>query len=595
MPSTNERRLAALVSQVGQAENLRGEVEPIWREYVKMYSNRERNVPTSASDTYRINSAFASVEVLLAAGGTEPPVVAVTPRKKESVFTALVAENVLEYWFDRFRVPAEYTAARRDSCIFGRGWVKTVWNSNSQRNDRHPQVSPEEVAFVRAKRDEVQPLIGRELPDDAAIIAYLQERLAQKKIGEPSVRRISPWDMLMDPQAVHPRDARWIEHSYWVPILDVKKNKMFSGTARGKVEVMGWDSMDRMWHDQVLGTQTAMDLGRVRLRELWDAERHQLIIRPHGMDDTVLYDEEWPYIAGDPFTTLEGFPIPDSCWPAGAIELISPQIGGMNRVRQRMEEARDRTGEKWLIPKGLMTDEIKELLESGEAGDGATYDPDAGDVKDIFRLDPVQVNPEWYRDDDHYQRDLELVLGISDINRGLPMQGTHRTVAEVSAMQTFGQARIAPWIQAQQWAITDIARKMISLGAQFMTSPDVVTLRGAAKTMEEVTQLQEAMTQQGAFAHGDNVQYPFDRTSIDGHFDFKLEVGQDERIRKAMDMWAMLANNPTINQPKLAEHLLTQGFQITDPSQFIAPPPPPPPVAPGDAGGIVPAVPAIPG
>lgn len=579
---TPEKRLAALRSQLTAAKNERLSAESAWKEYLKLYSQRSNSLPSVNVEDEHLNMGFPSVEVLVATSTGFIPHITATPLKREAFLAAMVAEDAVERWMQRFQIARQWRNADRDAKITGRGWLKTVWDHAATRPDRNPQVSVDEMAAMQADRDATATVLGLDrMPTDDDIYDYLYEKARQIKIGEPRVRRITPSSVWVDPQANSREDWRWICHSYWLPLAAVRADKAYNDRVRNKVQATAWENFDQMWLDTRAnvsdGEEKAME--RVRIWEMWDIEAQQLIIWADGMDE-LLFDAPWPYAIGHPFTPIDCFEMPDSPYPAGAIELIRKQMVSVNIVRDELMEARARMQTKYIAYQEFMTDDVRRALDSDVNGDvGIVGETRVPLSQGIHRLDPLDVNPEWYRADGMYMNDAEHILGIGNLQRGQEARGTHRSALEISTLSSFGAARVVPMVENTQAALLDVARKLVGLAQQFMTADDVVHLRGFARVMEDEKELQDLLTSRGAFIRREDVVYPFNRKDISGEFDMRMDVGsatpqtEESRIQKAMTMLQAFAPFPEINRSRLIEEAL-KAWGIRDIDEFISATPP---------------------
>ncbi len=585
-------RIDRLMESVVIARTERQTVAQVNREFLKLYAPRTQHTPVASSTQYKLNMAFPHVETLVAASTAFPPEVFMSPRNAESQLGAVVGEAALDYWFMRLRVPHEWRLIVRDSCMGGMGWGKVVWDPVSRRSDRRVIVNKEDLQAAIAERDRLAQVMDSALmPSDEDILKELAKTAEQVRIGEPRMTRISPSDMLFDPFAKRVEHARWIGNDYWRPIRDVWRDKNLSSK---RSQLKGTPAMHTSIDDLWL-TQGGLNdsLERIRLTEIWDREDQRLVI--YATDEgVVLYDSGWPYRTGDPYLHAPCFEVPDTPWAMGAIEIIVDQIHGQNANRKRVGEMRDALLTKYLLNKQYATKAVRAMLKSKINGDAAVVDMSSGEdiSRMLHRIDPPQVQADLYREDGQMRQDAEDTLGITALNRGQQVDGTHRSALEISSMMSFGAGRLVSMVENHRNVLLDAARKMIGLAGQYMSSTDVVRIRGLAATLKDLEQAaknSQDATQQGqimatvtgwqkagAFMHGGDVVYPFNGKTVDGEFDYMFALGSDmpedgqTRQAKLMQMAQMLLPFPEVNKSAIIELLVREFVGQRDITPFLA-------------------------
>jgi len=192
-----------------------------------------------------------------------------------------------------------------------------------------------------------------------------------------------------------------------------------------------------------------------------------------------------------------------------------------------------------------------------------------GDV--IGTVPHTALHPEWYNQSQMILEDINMITGVSEYARGV-MPDIKRTATEAGLIQDAANARSAD----KQWKVEQMMARV-------------------AKSMIRLTQMYMEGSQVAKVVDDNMVQHWIEFTSQDlmGDFTFKVEAGstqpQNETFRRQsalqlMDVMSPMIGSGMINDQKLIEHVLRNGFGIKNATDFLGPGPQPPPPEPGMEG-----------
>lgn len=600
MAATPTARLDELAAHVTKAESRHASWVSAYRSYLSEYSKRNNSLPRrmelAKGDEFKV--AFGWVETFVGRVTGYTPDITVSPRQREAIFAAMVAEDVVDYWFEHLNFESEWIKAIRNVGIGGLGWIKVGWNKASTRQDRVLKVSRADFDQMKSLQEEIAGIMGN-APTTNEIYKYLQDRLAQVRIGEPTCYSVRPEEMLFDPYctSLASGQPRWIMHRYWRSVRDVKRDKDLSGR-RNKIEETNVASLgtQTVWGDMQQGGIGGDPMPRTRISELYDIENQQLIIYADDDIKAPLFDEEIPFATGHPFVPLLGWEVEGSPYPMGIIELAMDQIKGINE--QRAVTMAIRAGQ---IPKNLVSDKlvgagqnVQEVLKSRIPNDTAVVKNFNGESisAHIHRLEGNVISQDWYAADGQLKADGEWVLGLNEISRGSLADGTHRSAAEVTSAMQAGGDRVSAIVNSCRRSVAIVARKMIGHAKQYMTNQDVVRIRGFANLLADAQRraissgaapqagpeaIMAKMAEAGGFFTPDgDAMFPFDGRTIDGEFEFSIDVGPKlaedaaTRSQNALQMLQVLAPFQEVNKAELIRWALEKGWDMKDATQFIS-------------------------
>ena len=261
---------------------------------------------------------------------------------------------------------------------------------------------------------------------------------------------------------------------------------------------------------------------------------------------------------------IRNYDIPDYFYPMGDLEAIEPLQRELNATRTQMMNHRKRYSRKYLFKESAFDADGRSALESDYDNVLVPVASDENLQNVVAPFPAVLTPPEFYRQSDIIEGDIQTVSGVSEYQRG-GVPEIRRTATEAAIVQDAANARAADKLATIEGAIAEVAYRLVALAEQFMTGEQVARIVGK---------------------DGEPLWVTFDSDYIAGEFDFEVEAGStapvNESFRRQMALQMVDAMSPfagagLINMPALAAHVLQFGFGIKNPDQFIQQAPPPPP------------------
>lgn len=539
---------------------VRDQYAPVWNRMINLYRGKQYR-STAPFDRMLVNIAFATINTLYPSVSIGRPKIVVNPRGPEDADKSVIAEAIVNYWWEHYQCQEEFQLAVRDFLILGHGWVKSGYRY------------VEEDVVIEETDDEAAS------KDKAVNIAETDIIVTEDR---PFIERIDPFNMFVDPEGTTMKDIRWIAQRVRRPLKDVKNDKRYDFSARQEVtgstvsqynDGRQYKSMDSAYEPESFAD----------IIEFYDLDKKTMcIFAAEGGDKFLVKPTEIPFAFGHPFTMLRNYDIPGYFYPMGELEAIEPLQYELNETRTQMMNHRKRYSRKYLYKENAFDDFGRNALASDE--DNAMV-PVKGDenLANVVAPMPALINPpDFYNQSSLIISDIDRVTGLSDYQRGI-LPEVRRTATEASILQGVADSRAAEKLTLIEKGIATVAFRLIKLAQQFMTEEQTVRVTD----------------KRGAWAWVN-----FDSEYIDGEFDFTVEAGstvpQNEGFRRQralqlVDAMAPFAQAGVVRLDALAKLVLEQGFGVKDADNYLNKPEPEPapqgqpPMPPGMAGELPPA------
>lgn len=503
-----------------------------WRRLIDLYRGRHYE-DLSDEDRLLVNISFSTVNVIAPAVAVNYPKIAVNARRPNDAPKAIITEAVINYWWKHFEVRPEFRRAVKDFLVVGHGWLKVGYRYVEEEDIQ----GEGDYSDAQVEGNQVTPTI-----------IVTEDR--------PFVERVSPFDVFVDPDATSERDATWIAHRVRRTLKDVKSDKRYAKIARDNLNATSWG---RYPDDPSRREIKDSEEGYVEIWEYYDTVKRTMCVFAEGCDHFLVKPMVMPYAFGHPFVMIRNYDVPDHFYPLGDLEAIEPLQRELNATRTQMMNHRKRYARKYLFKESAFDSDGRDALESDYDNTMVPVVSDEPLTNVVAPFPAVVTPPEFYRQSDMIEADINMVSGVSEYLRG-SLPEIRRTATEAAIVQDAANARAADKLATIEQAIAKVAYRLVALAQQFMTGEQVARIVGS---------------------NGEAAWITFDSDYIAGEFDFEVEAGStapvNESFRRQMalqmvDAMAPFAGMGIINMPALAAHVLQFGFGVKSPEQFIQQP-----------------------
>jgi len=397
----------------------------------------------------------------------------------------------------------------------------------------------------------------------------------------PFVRRVSPFDMFVDPDATDIADARWVAHKQLVPIEEARANEAWKPAVRRKLKPTTKSDSRPDVEVYTENVQSSQESGFVVVYEYFDLIKNTICVVAEQCDDFLQDEQPSPFHGGHPFVFVENYAVPERFYGIGDVEMIYGLQVELALTRTALVNDRKHGRRINLYRSAALGPDGVEDLEAGE--DNVMLDVlEDRPFTDVFATVPYTgLPPDWYGQSEMIQNDIDLVSGVSEYARGA-MPEIRRTATEAGLIQDAANARSSDKLYRVEMMMSGVAERMITLSQQYMDTADVARVVSDEMVVAWV---------------------PYDREAIQGEFVFEVEAGstqpQNESFKRQSALQMMDALGPmveigVVNPVMLAEHVLRNGFGIKNAQEWILRPAPmmpedgavpPPGVEPPGGGG----------
>jgi len=529
----------------------------LWRRMIDLYRGKHWPQTTSNEDLIAVNIAFSTINVIAPSVSVNHPKIVVTPNKPEDEDRSAFVEAVVNHLWKHHDFRSPFKRAVKDFLIFGHGWIKVGWKFVEQEralSDSERDVYLDE-AIMEADTFAMQnPDLAGDLPTDDDLMANLPSTEMTIVEDQPFVERVSPFDILVDPEATCMDDAKWIAQRVIRPLDEAQADKRYKPSARRKLsaDATVTDALQNPARDD----RYVSDAERVIIWEYYDIMDNTMSVLADSGDEFLVDPTPMPYAYGQPFVMIRNYDVPDFFYPMGDLEAIESLQEELDKTRSQLVNARKRYGRKYLYHERSFGPEGREALESEQDGRFVPVVDENKPLSEVIMpLPQIPLSPEVYNTSSIIENDINVVSGVSEYARG-QMPEIRRTATEASIIADAGNARAADKLAIVELSIGMIARRVIQVMQQFMTGEQMAHV---------------------AANGGENLFIPFNREDIIGEYDFSVEAGStqpmNDTIRKQQAVSLLNAMAPLIgtvvDPAEIAKHVLSYGFGINDPDRYM--------------------------
>jgi hypothetical protein len=536
--------------------------DDLWRRMIDMYRGKQWAMDVVDSDLVVVNVSFATVNVIGPSVAINHPKITVHARQAEMADSAVVLEQVVNYWWEHFDMLPEFQLAVKDMLVVGFGWLKSGYTIiEEEQEDAESYQS--EIEGRLAEVDDFareNPFYDGELPTAEEITAGVEMPIQRVVLEErPFLERVSPFDIYVDPDATTPRNIRWIAQRITRTVEEVQNDERYKPSARRNVKPTS-RTPDLDEERTLDGKKRAEDDKLVVVWEFYNVTERTMEVFADGGDDFLIEPMDIDYTLGHPFTMLRNYDVPDEFYPMGELEALEPLQHELNLTRTAMFNDRKQFrrrylyNEKALGPRGLAA------LRSDDDNVGIPVDSNLPLNEIIYPFPTADgITAQMYQDSTIIEKDLVDISGVNEYMRG-SVPEIRRTATEAAIIQDAANVRAADKLARVETGIRDVARRMVKMAQLYMDGPQVARIAGST---------------------GEMFWFEFTPEDIQGEFDFEVEGGSTQpknelqRRRQALDLLATLApyaGAGLVNLQELLIHVLRNGFEITSPEKFLVNP-----------------------
>lgn len=531
--------------------------DELWRRLADLYAGKHFLGDLSTEDRIAVNISFATINVIYPTVSVNRPKTTVLARDADDQDRALIAEAVVNAWWDAYDVLPEFRLAVKDALIVGHGWIKTGWRFSEQERPRPPEAIQADFDAARAQADQAAaaaPELAGEMPTDDEIMSSVPTTEMVVDEDQPWAERISYHDMFVDPEGTTMRNIGWLAQRIVRPLAEVERDERYDAAARKKVQA------DRGINTEYLTKNRRDDYGddvkRVTVWEFYDLKARTMCVFAQSGEGFLVAPMPIPYRSGHPYEMIRNYDVPDQFYPMGDLEAIEPLQEELNKSRSQLMNMRKHFARKYLYREESFDSAGRQALESPVDGTMVPVKGNTVNLAEVVREMPTPtIAVEAFNYTQVTEDDINTVTGVSEYQRG-GGPGIRRTATEAAIIQDSVNARSAEKLAIIERAIARVSKRLIDLARQYATREDVVRVVGRG---------------------GRTAYVPFQPDDFDADLDYIVEAGstvpkgEDYRRQEAMNLLAAMAPFiGTVVDPMAMATWAFEQFGIKNPQRFMA-------------------------
>ena len=539
-----------------------------WAKFLKLYASQyEYEELSGYEDVIAPNLVFSTVNIIVPSVVVNYPKITVTARKAEDEQAAATVEAMCNYNWQRYNVHEELKLVIRDFVLFGHGIAKVTWvlREEEVEMDRDEYAAGVQQALLEVQQGRAQAEtngLGVTFPSDDEVAGAAPTTKVVVTADHPSVERISPFDIYVDPDSPRFKTARWIAQRMYVPIEVARENEDWDKRARKKLKPTAMSEAKRDQKTEFDGEVRGKEAEFVVVWEYYDLVNKEMCVFAEGCDEFLVEPDESPLPFAHPFVFALNYIIPEKLYPLGDVESVVPLQMELALTRTQMINDRKRFRRMYMYkPDEIGPDGLEALLSADDnAMIPVDYDGPLSDV--IAPVTTTALPPEFYNQTAMIMDDVNLTTGVNEYQRGT-MSEIRRTATEANMIQDMANARSADKLALVEQTISELARRTVQLAQEFLTTEQIARVVGE---------------------DGAAMWTPYTTEDIQGEFDFQVEAGSTRPLNESqkrqsalqmMDALAPFVQMGVVDPVRLAESVLRDGFGVKDPTTFMMQGPPP--------------------
>jgi hypothetical protein len=491
-PASQLKTASDLVAKIDKLRQSRQTLDNQWKLNLAFYKGRQysyfnrtsrqiQTLPTDDGDKprYRVrlvsNQIITGSHSLLSKFTKTKPVITATPGSgsQSDVKAAQMAERLMEFWWDEFRLDDKLEEALLWSIITGQGYWKVSWDPNANKQMRFlldPQGNP--VIDDSMKTEFMAQL------KEAGIEA--QEKVVN--LGDIRVEAISPFDVYLDPTAKHFEDCKYVICVHSLEPDEIK--------ARWGVDVTSDALVSEP--DASVPYETGQQ-GEKTVRKVYIGYFLPTASNKNGRyvvfvkdPNQILEDKKWADVYPInklPIVKFPGLRNPGQIYDGSFVEQAIPLQKELNRTLSQIVEWKNLTirPRVW-APTGSLRTRI-----TSEPGIVYEYNPIAGLKPEVEQ--PKPIPPYIFEHLTEISGRIKEIFALTEVSEGTVPPNVEAGIA-IDLLQELSADRLAPTIKLIEKSLAAAGQLMLSLAQTYYIEPRFLKIRGSggATQVQKFTQ-----------------------------------------------------------------------------------------------------------
>ena len=377
-----------------------------------------------------------------------------------------VAEDLLEYWWDKFSLSEKREEAMLWSIIAGNGFWKITWDDRIG-NSIKLMVDP--VKGEPIVDPLVERLFAKNLEDQG-----LEPDDFQREVFEGDIRVdvISPFDVYLDDSAQVFEDCKFA----------ICSHAMSTDEIQSRFGLRLKPNAINRYPDESLPGLYSFKSGQVKenVREVFYGYFLPTPQRPDGRfvvftksPDIILFESSWPFPFMElPLIKFPGMRVPGQLWDSSVVEQAVPIQKELNRTLSQIVEYKNLTLKpQMLAPVGSLRQRITD-----EPGAIFEYNPVGGRVPEAIPLPGLPGYVAQHLQDMGAR--LKDIFGLTEVMQGTVPPNVEAGVA-IDLLQEAATDRLAPQILMMEKSLEYAGNLMLALAQKYYKEPRMIMISGS--------------------------------------------------------------------------------------------------------------------
>lgn len=447
------------------------------------------------------NLILPHINIILASVIARDPKLMCVPLSggEQAEINSELAEGVISYFWRRARATRELRDATADSVKLGSGFLKVAWSHLEDEFD-----IDEDEAYVRAMELRDAEFLMAEMDggmpeEDLEILRRSVPNSEMRVIrSEPFVEYVSPYDIFVPVNARRIDDVRWVVQRLSLPVDEVLNNPEFDvdedTIIRDGNTVNYGDEYQAEWRRQTENSRSShgatLALDTATIWEFYDMRtRSMTVFQIDAAEPLWSGPTPWSH-RHSPFVHIRNYTSTgNDFWGFGDIENVAALQDMFNEfLHEQIENAR-RSGQKYLVRASVVSDELREALESSDADIVAPVQIPVGEplndvIVPVFRQ---ALAGDVYGAKIELEDKIRQVLGINEFQSG-GMGADRMSATAAAVVDGVATLRAQDKIASVEDGASQIGNLILLLCQEYLDQPTAIRLANVeGATWEQIS------------------------------------------------------------------------------------------------------------
>lgn len=300
-----------------------------------------------------------------------------------------------------------------------------------------------------------------------------EEEQEQPIYEGPSIRRIKPWQFLVDPEL----DEFDLGQARWVAEINFYSHEELKADPNLKIDKLPdtrhvLDGGEE--YTSELDSESKQDCQRFKVYEIHDLEHDCLMVWVEGCERFARFESPNPYsmVEGSVYSILGFDERLDDFFPLSKPQQIKTKQEAYNFVLSYMMNHIRRFNRKYTVQRGSVNPDNMSKLEEGP--DGAVIEVDGQPPQPIS---DANISPDMYNVKNVLKQEITEEIGVTAMNRGTNQPGAD-TAYEVSQIQGGADIKVQEMRDIVRDWVRLVVRKLNQILKEYATGEQVIQVAG---------------------------------------------------------------------------------------------------------------------